>query len=68
MKKSRRSFLRNLAQGSAVAAIGGVNLNFTAKSYRRIAGANDRIHMAVIGCNGRGAAMAPSLQNSPIRK
>ncbi|MBV9987540.1 MAG: Gfo/Idh/MocA family oxidoreductase [Chitinophagaceae bacterium] len=65
MKKSRRAFLRNLAQGSAVAAIGGLNLNFSAKSYKRIIGANDRIHMAVIGCNGRGAAMAPIFAKQP---
>ncbi|MES2003238.1 MAG: Gfo/Idh/MocA family oxidoreductase [Bacteroidota bacterium] len=59
MKKSRRVFLKNLAQGSGVIAISGVSNVFGAKSYNRIIGANDRIHMAVIGCNGRGAAMAP---------
>jgi predicted dehydrogenase len=59
MKKSRRAFIRNLAQGSAVMAIGGVNMGFSPKSYKRIIGANDRIHMAIIGVNGRGAAMAP---------
>lgn len=59
MKKSRRAFIRNLAQGSAVMAIGGVNMGFSPKSYKRIIGANDRIHMAVIGVNGRGSALAP---------
>lgn len=58
MKKSRRLFLKNIAQGSAVVAIGGMHQVFGAKSYNRIIGANDRIHMAVIGCNGRGEAMA----------
>src|SRR6478735_7509774 len=59
MKKSRRAFLKNIAQGSSVVAIGGVAQVFGAKSYQRIIGANDRIHLAVIGSNGRGAAMAP---------
>ncbi|NCI51483.1 Gfo/Idh/MocA family oxidoreductase [Sediminibacterium roseum] len=59
MKKTRRNFLKNLAQGSAVIAVGGASQVFGAKSYKRIIGANDRIHMAVIGCNGRGEAMAP---------
>ena len=31
MKKSRRSFLKNLAQGSAVVAIGGAGLGFTSQ-------------------------------------
>lgn len=65
MRKSRRSFLKNIAQGSAVVAIGGVNLHFTPKSYNRIIGASDRIHMAVIGCNGRGAALAPIFAKQP---
>ena len=59
MKKSRRIFLKNLAQGSAVVAVGRMSNVFGAKSYNRIIGANDRIHMAVMGCNGRGASMAP---------
>ena len=59
MKKSRRVFLKNLTQGSMVLVVGGVGKTFAAKSYKRIIGANDRIHMAVIGTNSRGEAMAP---------
>lgn len=59
MHKSRRIFIKNLAQGSAVVAAGGMGHVFGAKSYQRIIGANDRIHMGVIGTNGRGAALAP---------
>ncbi|HVZ25480.1 MAG TPA: Gfo/Idh/MocA family oxidoreductase [Sediminibacterium sp.] len=59
MRKSRRKFLQQIAKGSMVVAIGGIGETFGAKSYRRIIGANDRIHMAVIGCNGRGSALAP---------
>eukprot|EP01136_Pigoraptor_vietnamica_P001317 Opistho-1_new@27782 len=58
MKKSRRVFLKNISQGSAIFAVGGLSQVFGAKSYNRIIGANDRIHMAIIGCNSRGAALA----------
>ena len=43
---------------SGAVAIGGAGLGFTTKSYKRIAGANDRVRLAVIGANGRGAGMA----------
>lgn len=36
------------------AAVGAAALTFTARSYARIAGANDRIRIAQIGCGGRG--------------
>lgn len=58
MEKSRRVFLKNISQGSAIVAVGGLSQVFGAKSYNRIIGANDRIHMAIIGCNSRGAALA----------
>lgn len=58
MQKSRRKFIKNLTAGSAALAIGGVGLGFSRESYKRIAGANDRIRVAVIGSNGRGASMA----------
>ncbi|CAN5598156.1 Gfo/Idh/MocA family oxidoreductase [soil metagenome] len=47
-----------MAGGSAAVVIGGVGSGFSAKSYRRIMGANDRIRVAVIGANGRGSGMA----------
>ncbi len=65
MQKSRRSFLKNLAGSTALVAMGGAGTAFTAKSYRKIIGANDRIRMVVIGCNGRGAAMAPIFAKQP---
>lgn len=43
---TRRSFLGTAAGASAMA--------FTARSYGRIAGANERISIGVIGCGGRG--------------
>ncbi|MGK0137695.1 MAG: putative dehydrogenase [Algoriphagus sp.] len=46
---SRRKFLKSSALGAA-------GLAFSAKSYARILGANDRINMATAGLNSRGHA------------
>ncbi len=46
MKPSRRQFLATASAGAA--------LSFTATSYARIVGANQRISIGVIGCGGRG--------------
>ena len=61
--KKRRDFLKTVAMGSAGLAFGKTVLGsaatkFGAKSYKNIIGANDRIHVAVIGLNGRGNSMA----------
>lgn len=58
MEKSRRDFIKNISASSAAVAIGGLGFGFAPASYRRIIGANDRIRVAVIGSNGRGAGMA----------
>ncbi len=42
MKNSRRRFIKNIAGASAALALGGVSSSFTAKSYRRIIGANGK--------------------------
>jgi len=51
-KHSRREFLKSAAVGSVGLTL-GVKA-FSAKSYGRILGANDRINFAVIGLHGRG--------------
>jgi predicted dehydrogenase len=58
MKSSRRTFLKNMAGGATAVTFGGIASGFSAKSYRAIIGSGDRIRMAVIGSNGRGAGMA----------
>src|SRR5690348_10190674 len=58
MTHSRRKFIKNVAGSTAAIAIGGIGVGFSPKSYRKIIGANDRIRVAVIGSNGRGAGMA----------
>ena len=54
---TRREFLDSLAVGAAT-----VLVNATAKSYRQILGANDRLNFAVIGLNGRAYAHLSALK------
>ncbi len=62
----RRDFIRKVALGSAGLAIGGGRRWVSsASSYRRIIGANERIHVAVIGLNGRGSSMAGTFAGQP---
>ncbi|MDT7828014.1 Gfo/Idh/MocA family oxidoreductase [Pricia sp. S334] len=56
--KKRRGFIKTVAAGSAGFALGGTAYGFSAKSYRNIIGANERIHVATIGLNGRGNGMS----------
>ena len=46
--KSRRNFIKKTALGTA-----GMTVGWSASSYARIIGANDRINFAVIGINSR---------------
>ena len=53
---SRRTFV-----GTAATAAAGLAVASTARSYGQIAGANDRVHFAVIGLNSRAYAHLSSL-------
>ncbi len=55
---TRRDFIKNVAIGTAAVSVGGVLPGFSAKSYRNIVGANDKIRMGAIGVNARGNALA----------
>ena len=50
--ENRRDFIKKTAIGTAGVSVGMTA--FSAKSYGRILGANDRINVAVIGLRGRG--------------
>ena len=54
---SRRTFV-----GTAATTAAGLAIASTARSYAQIAGANDRVHFAVIGLNSRAYAHLSSLQ------
>ena len=57
MDNSRRNFIKKVAAGSSVMALGGVGYGLSAASYSRIKGANDRIVMGIMGTNGRGKSI-----------
>jgi len=61
MKNSRRDFIRKAGLGSAAITLGSSAFGFTAGSYSRIKGANDRIRIAVVGVNSRGKAHISAL-------
>lgn len=63
MSTNRREFIRNSALGAAAIAIGGTATGFSAKSYSRIIGANDRLNIALMGCGRRVGAYYASLQD-----
>ncbi len=58
MKNSRRSFIKKTAAGSAAIYAGSILPAFSAKSYNRILGSNDRVNVCVMGVNSRGFSHA----------
>ncbi|WP_316838285.1 Gfo/Idh/MocA family oxidoreductase [Pedobacter nutrimenti] len=56
--EKRREFIKKVAITAGSLAIGSKTFGFTASSYNRIIGANDRMHIAIIGLNGRGDSMS----------
>jgi predicted dehydrogenase len=65
MKNSRRNFLKNTITGSAALTIGGVLPGFSAKSYGRIIGANEKVLIGIMGVNSRGLAHATNCSKMP---
>lgn len=49
---SRRKFVKGIAGTTAGIAAFGSTLGMSARSYSRIIGANERMHLGVIGCGG----------------
>jgi len=58
MTNTRRDFIRKSAMGVTAVYAGGVLPGFSAQSYKRIVGANERIHLSVMGVNSRGNVLA----------
>jgi predicted dehydrogenase len=54
MKNSRRGFIKTTATGAAAVLAGGILPGFSARSYGRIIGANEKINIAVAGIRSRG--------------
>ncbi|TDQ77132.1 Gfo/Idh/MocA family protein [Sphingobacterium yanglingense] len=55
---SRRDFLKKTLIASTAVGLGGILPGFSAKSYNRIVGANEKMRVSVMGVNSRGAALA----------
>jgi len=62
---SRREFLKKSAAASAVALAGGILPGFSARSYGRIIGANEKIRISMMGVNSRGKALADNYAKQP---
>lgn len=63
---SRRSFVKKTVLSSAAFMAGGVLPKFSAQSYSRIMGANDKIRASVMGVNSRGNALATNFAQQDI--
>ncbi len=59
---SRRKFIKKSAGAGLAAGLGSM-IPFSASSYSRIWGANERVNMGVIGCGGMGNAHINALLN-----
>lgn len=55
---TRRDFIKKVAIGTTALSIGGTLPGFSAKSYKNIIGANEKIRMGAIGVNSRGSALS----------
>jgi predicted dehydrogenase len=62
---SRRNFIKKAATGVATLSVGGILPGFSAKSYNKIIGANERVLVAVMGVNSRGSALANNFAVQP---
>ena len=63
MATNRRDFMRNLTYGAVGVGISGISSGFTAKSYNRIIGANERLNVALMGCGRRVSAYYEALKD-----
>ena len=69
--EKRRDFIKKVAIGSAGlafggTAFGGTAFGFSAKSYKNIIGANERIRIATIGVNSRGNSMSGTIASQKM--
>lgn len=62
---SRRDFIKKSLVTSAVVSIGGILPSFSAKSYKNIIGANERLRVSMMGVNSRGKALAENFASQP---
>jgi predicted dehydrogenase len=64
-ENGRRDFIKKTVAGSALLTFGGILPGFTPKSYARIAGANEKVRVGMMGVNSRGFALASNYALQP---
>ena len=62
---TRRDFIKKSVGASAAIAVGGILPGYSALSYGRIVGANEKIRASVVGVNSRGNALALNFASQP---
>ncbi|HEY3373118.1 MAG TPA: Gfo/Idh/MocA family oxidoreductase [Prolixibacteraceae bacterium] len=62
---TRREFLKLSAAASALVVAGGILPGYSARSYNRIFGSNEKIRISVMGVNSRGKALAENYASQP---
>ncbi|MFD2937444.1 Gfo/Idh/MocA family protein [Spirosoma flavum] len=62
---SRRDFIRKTIAGTTALSVGGVLPGFSAASYARILGANEKVRVGIMGVNSRGLALAGNFSLQP---
>jgi predicted dehydrogenase len=62
---TRREFVKKLLAGTATLSVGGVLPGFSAQSYNRIRGANEKVRVGVMGVNSRGLALSSNFALQP---
>ncbi len=62
---ARRTFIKKVSMGTAVLTAGGVLPGFSARSYARILGANEKVRVGMMGVNSRGLALAGNFALQP---
>jgi predicted dehydrogenase len=65
MSNSRRDFIKTTLTGSAMVVAGGILPGFSAGSYGRIWGSNEKIRVSMMGVNSRGNALAQTFAQLP---
>jgi len=64
LNNSRRDFIKKTAITGVASYLG--TLGLSAKSYNRIIGANEIVRVGIMGVNGRGLALASTIQFSML--
>ncbi|WP_020602789.1 Gfo/Idh/MocA family protein [Spirosoma spitsbergense] len=62
---ARRTFIKKTITATAVLSAGGVLPGFSARSYARILGANEKVRVGMMGVNSRGLALAGNFALQP---